>query len=218
MQAKKAIQGRVIYAEASPLPAYDCGTHNGQSTSLAGNYGSPPQGHLTPGQHITNKCGNNHYLQNNNTNQPYKFARLCITGIVQPTEKMHVHNNKEQAPSVCVQITQSPSIRHVTHLVLYAVKSHINVRCIMHSEENSGCNLEYKGQSSQSTPIVISIQIRGCGVCNQMILHYVLHGLIPLASAQFLKRIFHYKKKTNSLLLLFAPLMNSFYKCVSSFL
>lgn len=145
----------------------------------------------TPGLHVSNKRGLNHNLLDHNSKQPYKFTGLCITGIVQPTEKVHIYYNEEQGPTVCVQITQQPSIRHVTHQMLYAMKSHINMWCVMHRQEDSCPNLQNKGQSCQYTPIVISIQIGGCRISNQMILHYILQGLIPLASAQFLKRSFH---------------------------
>ncbi len=130
-------------------------------------------------------------LQDNYSKQPYKFTGLCITSVVQSTEKVHIYYNKEQGRTVCVQIAQQPSIGHITHQMLYAMKSHINMWCIMHRQEDSCPQLQNKSQSSQYTPIVISIQIGRCRISNQVILHYILHGLIPQASAQFLKRSFH---------------------------
>lgn len=191
VQAKKAILCRVIHGKSTPLPSYNTSPDNGQRTPQAGNYSPSPKRHLPPGLHVPNKCGLNHNQLNNNSKLPYKFAGLCVTGIVQPTKKMHVHYDEKQGPTVCVQITQQPSVRHITHQVLYAMKSHINMWCIMHCQEDSCPNLQNKGQSRQYTPIIISIQIGGCRISNQMILHYILQGLIPLASAQFLKRSFH---------------------------
>lgn len=188
---EKAVQSRVIYAKATPQPSYNTSTNNGQRTPQTSNYGPSPKRHLTPGQYVSDKCGLNHDQQNNNTNQPNEFTGLRVTCIIQATEKVHINNDEEKRPSVCVQITKQPSVWHVAHQMLYAMKSLINMRCIMHSLKNPSPNLQNKSQSGLYTPIVISIQIGGCRVSNQMILHYILHGLIPLASAQFLKRIFH---------------------------
>jgi len=188
---EKAVQGRVIYAKPSPQPSYNTSTYNGLRAPQTSNNGPSPKRHLTPWQYVSDKCGLNHYQQNNNTNQPNKFTGLCVTCIIQATEKVHINNDEEKRPPICVQITKQPPVRDVTHQMLYTMKSQINMRCIMHCQKNPGPNLQNKSQSSQHTPIVISIQIGGCRISNQMILHYILHGLIPLASAQFLKRIFH---------------------------
>ncbi len=195
VKTKESIERRVIYTKTTPLPSNNASTNNGQSTPQTSNHGPSPKRHLPPWQNIPNKRSLNHHQQNNNTEQPNKFTRLCITSVIQTTEKMHVYYNKEKRPSICVQITQQPSIRYVTHQMLYAMESHIYMWSVMHRLKNSSPNLQNKGQSSQNTPIVISIQIRGCRVSNQVVLHYILHGLFPLASAQFLKRSFHSKKK-----------------------
>jgi hypothetical protein len=150
-----------------------------------------PKLRKTPRLYVTNESCQNHNLQNYNSNQPYKFTRLCITCIIQTTEKMHVNNNKKQTPSICMQITQLPSIRYITHQVLNTVKCLIYVCSIMHCQENTSPNLQNKTLSSQYTPIIISIQIRRCRITNQMILRYSLQGLIPQATTQFFERSFH---------------------------
>jgi len=191
VEAKKAIKSWVIHRESSPEPTYNTSPDNRQCTSQTSNNGSSPKRHLTPRLHIPDKRCLNHYLQNNNSDEPHKFTRLCITGIVQSTEKVHVYYNKEERPPVSMQITLQPSIGYISHQMLYTMKSHINMWCIMHRQENSCPQLQNKSQSSLYTPIIISIQIGGCRVSNQMVLYYILHGLIPLASTQFLKRSFH---------------------------
>lgn len=141
VKTKEPIQCRIIYTKASPLPTYNTSSNNGQSTSLTCNNGSSPKRHLTPRLHITNKSCQNHNQQNYNSKQPYKFTRLCITGVVQTTEKMHINYNKKQTPSVCMQITQLPTIRYITHLVLYTMKCLIYMSCIMHCQKNTSPNL-----------------------------------------------------------------------------
>ena len=191
MKRKEAVLSWIIDGESTPQPPDNPCSDNGLSTPQASNYSSTPKGHLTPWLHISNKSGLNHNLQNNNSNQPYKFTGLSVTCVIQPAEKMHINYNKKQRPSVCMQITQGPSIRHVTHQMLNTMKCHINMWCIMHCLKNTSPNLQNKSQSCQYPPIVISIQIGRCRITNQVILHYILHGLIPLASAQFFKRSFH---------------------------
>lgn len=191
VETKKTIQSRIIYTESSPLPTYNTCSNHRQGTSQTCNNGPSPQGHLTPGLYVTNKSCQNHNQQNYNSNQPHKFTRLCITSIVQTTEKMHINNNKKQTPSVCMQITQLPTIRYITHQMLNTMKCQINMSSIMHCQEDTSPNLQNKTQSSQNAPIIISIQIRGCWITNQMILRYSLHGLIPQATTQFFDRSFH---------------------------
>jgi hypothetical protein len=191
VETKETIQGRVIDAEATPLPSNNTGSNDRQSTCQTCNNSPSPKRHLTPRQHVTNKSSLNHDLQNDNSNQPYKFTRLCITCIIQTTEKMHINNNKKQAPSICMQITQLPTIGYITHQVLNTMKCLIDMSSIMHCQENTSPNLQNKTQSSQNTPIIISIQIRRCWITNQMILRDDLHGLIPQAPTQFFERSFH---------------------------
>lgn len=195
VKAIETVQSRIIYTETSPQPTNNTCSNYRQSTCQTCNNGPSPQAHLSPRLYVTNESSQNHYQQNYNSNQPYKFTRLCITCVIQTTEKMHVNNNKKQTPSVCMQITQQPSIRHITHQVLNTMKCLIYMSCVMHCQEDTSPNLQNKAQSSQNTPIIISIQIGRCWITNQMILRYNQHGLIPQATTQFFDRSFHYKNK-----------------------
>lgn len=149
----------------------------------------------TPRQNISDKCRLNHNLQNNNTDLPYKFTRLCVTRIIQTSEKMHIYNNKKQTPSICMQITQQPTIRYITHLVLHAVESQINVCCVMHCQKNTSLNLQNQTKSCLHTPVIVTILVRRCRVTYLMILYYSQHGLIPQTPAQFFHRSSHLEKK-----------------------
>lgn len=166
---EKTVQSRIIYTKPSPQPSYNTSTNNGQRTPQTSNYSPSPKRHLSPRQYVSDKCSLNHYQQNNNTNQPNKFTGLCVTCVVQATEKVHINNDEEKRPSIRVQISKQPPVRHVTHQMLYAMKSQINMRCIMHRQKNSSPNLQNKSQSSQHTPIVISIQIGGCRISLSLI-------------------------------------------------
>jgi len=145
----------------------------------------------TPRLYISNKSSLNHDLLNNNSNKPYEFSRLCITGIIQSSENMHINNNKKQTSSICMQITQLPSVRNITHQMLYTMKCKINMCCIMHCQKNSSLNLQNQTLSCLYSPIIITIQIRWCRIRNLMILYNCLHGLIPLTPSQFLNRSSH---------------------------
>jgi hypothetical protein len=194
MEAVETIQGRIIYTETTPLPSYNTGTYYRQSTCQTSNYSPSPKRHLTPRLYISDKGGQNHNQLDHNSNQPYKFTRLCITSVIQTTEKVHVNNDKKQTCSVSVQITQHPSIGYVTHQVLNTMKSQVNMCSIMHCQENTGPDLQNLAQSSLYTPIIISILIRRCRVPNQMVLYHSLNGLIPQTSAQFFHRSCHLEK------------------------
>eukprot|EP00882_Tetradesmus_deserticola_P000042 GHRQ01000044.1.p1 GENE.GHRQ01000044.1~~GHRQ01000044.1.p1 ORF type:complete len:350 (-),score=-61.41 GHRQ01000044.1:128-1177(-) len=191
METIKTIQSRIINTKSTPLPTNNTCSNNRQSTCQTCNNSSSPKRHLTPGLYITNKSSQNHNQQNYNSKQPYKFTRLCITCIVQTTKKMHINNNKKQTSSVCMQITQLPTIRYITHQVLYTMKCLINMSSIVHCQKDTSPNLQNKTQSSQNTPIIISIQIRRCWITNQMILRYNQQWLIPQTTTQFFDRSFH---------------------------
>ena len=195
VKTKETIQSRIIYTESSPLPTNNARSNYRQGTCQTCNNSPSPKRHLTPRLYVTNKGSQNHNQQNYNTYQPYKFTRLRITCIIQTTKKMHINNNKKQAPSICMQITQLPTIWYITHQMLNTMKCLIYMSSIMHCQENTSPNLQNKTQSSQNTPIIISILIRRCWITNQMILRYNLHGLIPQATTQFFDRSFHQKNK-----------------------
>lgn len=191
VETVKSVKGWVIYGKATPLPTNNTRSNKRQSTCLTCNYCPSPKTHLSPWLYVTNKSCQNHNQQNNNSNQPYKFTRLCITCVVQTTEEVHVHNNKKQTPSICMQITQLPTIWYITHQVLNTMKCLIYMSSIVHCQKNTSPDLQNKTQSSQNTPIIISIQIRRCWITNQVILCYSQHGLIPQATTQFFERSFH---------------------------
>jgi len=187
----ETVQCRVIYAKATPEPTYNTSSNNRQSTCQTSNNGPSPKTHLTPGEDISNKSSQDHDQQDHNSYLPYKFTRLCITCIIQTTEKMHIYHNKKQTCTICMQITQLPSIRNITHQMLNTMKCLIYMCCVMHRQKNTSYNLQNQTQSSLNTPIIITILIRRCRITHQMILHDSLDGLIPQTSALFFHRSFH---------------------------
>lgn len=195
----ESIQGRIIYAKSTPEPPYNAGSNNRQRTCQTCNNSSSPQTHLTPGEYISNKSCLNHNLQNNNPNQPYKFTRLCITSIIQTSKQMHVNNNKKKRCTICMQISQQPTVRNITHQMLNAMKRQINVCSIMHCLKNTGLNLQYLTQTCLNPPIVISIQIRRSRITNLMILDHCQDRLIPQTSTQFLDLSSHFLKKSKKI-------------------
>jgi hypothetical protein len=185
MKTVKTVQGGVIHTKPTPLPSNNRCSYNWLSTCQTCNYCSPPQRHLTPGQYITNKCCKNHNLQNNNTYEPNKFTWTCITCIVQSTKKVPINYYKEKRCSICMQVTQKPSIWHITHQMLYTVKSLINMCCIMHCLKNTSNNLQYQAKTCLSSPIIITILIRRSRISNQMILDHIQNRLVKNATTLF---------------------------------
>lgn len=196
VKAIKAIQSRIIDREAAPQPTNNSCSHKRESTCQTCNNCSSPLTHLTPRQYVTNKGSQNHNQQNNNTNLPNKFTRGCVTCVIKTTKQMHINNNKKKTSSICMQITQQPSVRNVSHQVLNTVKCQVYMCCIMHCQKNTSQNLQNQTQPSLNSPIIISVQIRRSWVTNQMILYDSQHWLIPQTSTQFFIRISHlYNKK-----------------------
>ena len=105
---------------------------------------------------------------------------------------MHVDNNKKKTCTVCVQITQLITIRNIAHQMLNTMKGQINMRSIMHCQKNTSLDLQHQTLTSQNSPIVISIQIRGCWITNLMILNNIQNRLIPQTSTQFFFRTSHW--------------------------
>lgn len=153
----------------------------------------------TPRKNVPNKSSLNHYQQNNNTYKPHKFTRTCIASVIQSTKQMHINYNKEKRCTICMQITQKPSIGHITHLMLDTMKCLIYMSSVMHSQENSGQNLQNQTLTCLNSPIIITIQVRGSRITNQMVLNYSQHGLIPKGSTQFFHFSSHIKIKYNKL-------------------
>ena len=195
VETVKTVQCRIIDCKTSPKPSNNACSNKRLRTCQTSNYSSSPLTHLTPRQYIPNKRCQNHYQQNNNTNQPNKFTRLCITCIVQTTELVSIHHNEKQRSSICMQITQKPSIRNITHQMLNTLKCLINMCGIMHCLENSCQNLQNQTQTCLNSPIVISIQIRGSRITNQMILDHCQDRLIPQTSTQLFHISSHWKNK-----------------------
>ena len=105
---------------------------------------------------------------------------------------MHVDNNKKKTCTVCVQITQLITIRNIAHQMLNTMKGQINMRSIMHCQKNTSLDLQHQTLTSQNSPIVISIQIRGCWITNLMILNNIQNRLFPQTSTQFFFRTSHW--------------------------
>jgi hypothetical protein len=108
---------------------------------------------------------------------------------------MHINNNKEKTSSICMQITQQPSIRNISHQMLHTMKCQINMCCIMHCQKDTSQNLQYQTQSSQNSPIIIPIQIRRGRITNLMVLNHSQNRLIPQTSTQFFHISSHSKNK-----------------------
>jgi hypothetical protein len=195
VKAIETVQCRVIYCKPTPKPSDNTSTYYWQSACLTGNYGSSPERHLTPRLNVSDKGSLNHNLQNNNSNKPYKFTRACITCIVQSTELVHIYNNEKERCTICMQVTQKPSIGHITHQMLYTVKCQINMSSIVHCQKNTSQNLQYQTQSSLNSPIIISIQIRRSRVTNQMILNHCQDRLFKDAISQLFDISSHLKIK-----------------------
>jgi hypothetical protein len=195
VKAIETILRRVINSESSPQPSDNTGTHKRLRTRLTSNYCSAPKRHLTPWLYVSNKGSLDHYLQNNYSNKPHKFTRACVASVVQSTKLVHVYNNEKKRCSISMLMAQEPSIRHITHQMLYTVKCLINMCCIVHCQKNTSQNLQYQTQSSLNSPIVISVQIRRSRITNQMILDYRQYGLVKNATALLFHISSHLKIK-----------------------
>ncbi len=194
METKKTVQCRIIYTKPSPKPSNNRSSHNRQCTCLTCNNSPSPQTHLSPRKNIPNKSSQNHDQQKNDTNQPNQLTWLCITSVILSTKQMHINYNKEETPSICMQITQQPSIWNIAHQMLNTMKSHVNMCGIMHCQKNSGPNLQDQTKSSLHSPIIISILIRRCGITDLMVLNNTLLGLFLQTSTIFFES-FHRKKR-----------------------
>ena len=188
METIEAVQGRIVYSKTTPQPSYNTRSYYRLSTSQTSNNCSPPKRHLPPRQYVPDKCGQNHYQLNNYSYKPHKFTWLSIASIIQCTKQMHIYYNEKKRCTISMQVTQKPTIRHITHQMLYTIKCLIYMRSIVHCQKNSSQNLLNQTLTSLNSPIIITILIRRSRITNLMILDYGQNRLIPQGSTQ----LFHF--------------------------
>lgn len=183
VQAEEAVQGRVVDAEPPPQPCHDSTTHHRNSARQAGDHRGSPQGHLSPGQHVTDEGGQDHDKQQGNTQQPYALTRLGVAAVEQATEQVGVHHHEEQRGAVGVQVPKQPAVRHVPHQVLNAGEGQLYVRRVVHGEEHPSQDLGNQAQASKHPPVPVAGQVGWRGVAHKVALDQAQHRLVPQASS-----------------------------------
>jgi len=196
VQAEETIQSRIIYTKSSPKPSHNRTSHHRQSTCLASNHCPSPQTHLSPRQYISNKSSQNHDLLNNHTKNPHQFTWLSITSVILSTKLMQIHHPEKEAGSIGMQISQQPSERNVSHLMLHTMECLIYVSSIMHCLKNSGSNLKDLTLSPQDSPIIIGIQIGRSRISNQMVVDHSQNRLFLQTSSIIHCHSHHVKKRS----------------------
>ena len=119
METKKAIKGRIIDTITPPDPKYHCITYYRDCGNLICNNRSTPERYLTPRQHITNKTSRYYQNQNNNPTSPKKAAGVTKRTKVLTTKYMKINHNKKKTCTICMYIPQQPTMRNITHDMLY---------------------------------------------------------------------------------------------------
>ena len=163
MQGEEAVQGRIINGITTPEPGDD-GLAKREGREEVGDHHRTPQRHLSPGQHVAHESRCHHQKQNDDAEDPQHFARCFVGAIIQTAKNVQIHCYEEHRGTVHVEITQQPTIIHVTHDVLDRIEGVIDMRRVMHRQNDAGDDLHHQHDHEDAAEGPEIIQIFRCGI------------------------------------------------------
>ena len=105
------------------------------------------EGLLAPGQNITQKGCGNHQEEDDTAQDPQNFARGLMRTVIDAAEHMDVYGEEEHRHAIGMGIADQVTIRHVTHNAFDRIKGIIDMRGIVHGEDDAGHDLNPEAQT-----------------------------------------------------------------------
>ena len=146
VQAEEAVQCWLADGAGAQKPSLQRLTNEGDRTKQACNHSCSMEGHLSPRQNIAQKASGHHEQIDQHTDDPCDFARGFVAAVVETTEHMRIDSNKEQRRAIHVEIANHMATVHVAHDVLNRSEGQIDMRCVMHHQDNTRDNLHCQAE------------------------------------------------------------------------
>ena len=162
VQAEEAVQRGVINRRPAQQKRLQAFPDERDRTEQTGDNRCTPERHLTPRQNIAHKAGCHHQKIDQHADDPGDFTWRFIRPVVQAAEDVRVDRNKEQRGTIHVHVAQHIAAVHVTHNVLDACKRRINVRRVMHRQNDAGHDLQRQTERQNNAPDPHPVQVLRC--------------------------------------------------------
>ena len=163
VQREEAVQRGVVHRGSAQQPGLDRFTHKRDCAKQAGDHGRTPEGHLTPRQNVAHEGSAHHHQVNQHTDDPRDLTRGFVRAVEQAAEDVDIDRNKEQRRAVHVQIAQHIAAIHVAHDVFDAGKGQIDMRGVVHHQNDTGDDLQRQAERQNDAPDPPPVQVLGGG-------------------------------------------------------
>ena len=137
VKAEETVQCCVINRWPPQKQGLDRFADERHSAEQAGDNSRTPEGHLAPWQNVAHERRTHHQQIDQHADDPRDLAWCLIGTVVQAAEDVSIYSDKEQRSAVCVHITQHIAAIHVTHDVFNRGKRLIDMRCIVHCQNDA---------------------------------------------------------------------------------
>mmetsp|Transcript_995 Transcript_995/g.1917 ORF Transcript_995/g.1917 Transcript_995/m.1917 type:complete len:448 (+) Transcript_995:921-2264(+) len=141
MQRQEAVQRGVVHGRSAQKPGLDAFADERDGAEEAGDHGRAPEGHLAPGQNVAHERRAHHQHVDQHADDPCHFAGRLVGAVVEAAEDVQVDRHEEQRGAVHVDVADRPAAVHVAHDVLDRGEGHVDVRRVVHHQQNAGEDL-----------------------------------------------------------------------------
>ena len=176
MQCEEAVQrdtGDQIIA-ADPLGQVITDDRN--RPEQGDNYLCTPVGHLPPRQQVAHE-GLGHQRQvNHHAEDPDQLTRLLVGAVEQTAEHVQIDDDKEGRSPGRVQITDDPSVLHVTHDVFDRREGAFGTGLEAHRQPDAGKDLIDQYKQGQGAEEIQNIEVLRGVVLGQMVFPHLRGG------------------------------------------
>ena len=159
VQGEEAVQRRIVDRRAAAQPDQDRFADQGHGADQIGDDLCAPEGHLTPGQDIAQEGGGDHQEEDHAADDPDHLARRLVGAVVQPPQHVQIDGDEEHRGAVGVDIADQPAAVDVTHDPLDRGEGQVDVRRIVHGQNDAGDDLRHQaqGQDAAEGPPVVQV-------------------------------------------------------------
>ena len=173
MKREEAVEGWIIDRETTPEPSHDALADNRDRREQIGDHGSTPKAHLPPGKNIAHERCRHHQKEDDHTQHPKELSWRLVRAIIEAAENMDVDNNEEERCAIRMSIADQPAKIDVTHDMFDAGKGVIDMRGVVHCQNNAGQNLKDQSQACKRAKIPPIAQVLWAGI---LAANHMVHG------------------------------------------
>ena len=161
MQREEPVEGRVVHRGSTQEPGLQALADPGDRAEETGDHRGTPEGHLAPGQHVAHEGGRHHQQEDQHADDPRDLARRLVGAVIETAEDVQIDRDEEQRRPVGVHVPEGPAAVHVAHDVLDRAERHVDMRRVMHREDDAGDDLQHEAERQHDAPDPHPVQVAG---------------------------------------------------------